>query len=54
MLHGLVAFLLGLRGALRARMGSGHVTAMIGGVAIWGFVNVLGRQSVFPAGSLDE
>jgi serine/threonine-protein kinase len=33
---------------------SGFVLAVVAGLAFWGFRNVLGRQSVFPAGALDE
>ncbi len=33
---------------------TGVVALLIGGLAFWGFRNVLGRQSAFPAGALDE
>jgi hypothetical protein len=29
------------------------IMAIVVGLAVWGFRNVLGRQSIFPAGSLD-
>jgi hypothetical protein len=30
------------------------MVALIAGLAFWGFRNVLGRQSMFPAAALDE
>jgi len=33
---------------------TGVVVALIAGLAVWGFLNVLGRQSAFPAGALDQ
>ena len=33
---------------------TGALVLIIGGLAFWGFRNVLGRQSAFPPGALDE
>ena len=32
---------------------TGVVVTLIAGLAFWGFRNVLGKQSAFPAGALD-
>ena len=33
---------------------TGVIVVLIAGLAFWGFRNVLGRQSAFPAGALDQ
>lgn len=36
------------------RWRTGVVVVLIAALAVWGFRNVLGRQSAFPAGALDR